>query len=157
MRQTMRTAKPADQKAVRLIEQRWVERAQAEAFFYTADFSNIADWDPGVVSSRRLGQGPLGVGSRFELEVEFGSGTMPMVYEITEYEPSDRVVLTGRGDKLVAIDEIRFSQHDNMTVIDYTADLTFLNWFRHFTRFMGSSLKKVGTKALDGLAAELDR
>ena len=80
-----------------------------------------------------------------------------MVYEITEYEPSDRVVLVGRGDKLVAVDEIRFSRHDNMTVIDYTADLTFLNWYRHVTRSMGSSLKKVGTKALDGLAAKLNR
>jgi hypothetical protein len=142
---------------VRLVEQRWVERAQDEAFVYTADFSNIEDWDPGVVSSRRLDRGPLGVGSRFELEVEFGRSTMPMVYEITEYEPNDRVVLVGRGDKLDAVDEIRFSRHDNMTVIDYTADLTFLNWFRHVTRFMGPSLKKVGTSALDGLAAQLDR
>jgi len=157
MRQTTRTERPADHKAFRLIEQRWVERAQDEAFTYTADFSNIEDWDPGVASSRRLGQGPVGVGSQFELEVEFGSGTMPMVYEITEYEPSDRVVLVGRGDKLVAVDEIRFSRHDNMTVIDYTADLTFLNWFRYVTRFMGPTLKKVGTKALNGLAAELDR
>ena len=157
MRQTTRTARPADHKAVRLVEQRCVERAQDEAFIYTADFSNIEDWDPGVVSSRRLGQGPVGVGAQFELEVKFGGGTMPMVYEITEYEPSDRVVLVGRGDKLIAVDEIRFARHDNMTVIDYTADLTFLNWFRHLTRFIGPSLKKVGTKALDGLAAELDR
>jgi hypothetical protein len=67
MRQTTRTARPADHKAVRLIEQRWVERAQDEVFVYTADFSNIEDWDPGVVSSRRLGQGPVGVGSQFEL------------------------------------------------------------------------------------------
>jgi hypothetical protein len=157
MRQPTRSTQPADHKAVRLVEQRWVERAQVEAFLYTADFSNIEDWDPGVVSSRRLGQGPVGVGSQFELEVEFGSGTMPMVYEITQYEPSNRVVLVGRGDKLVAVDEIRFSRHDNMTAIDYSADLTFLNWFRHVTRFIGPSLKKVGTKALDGLAAELDR
>jgi hypothetical protein len=157
MRETTRTAQPADHKAVRLVEQRSVERAQDEAFTYAADFSNIEDWDPGVVSSRRIGHGPVGVGTQFELEVEIGGGTMPMVYEITEYEPSDRVVLIGRGDKLVAVDEIRFSRHDNMTVIDYTADLTFLNWFRHVTRLMGPSLKKVGTKALDGLAAQLGR
>ncbi len=157
MRQPTRSTQPADHKAVRLVEQRWVERAQDEAFLYTADFSNIEDWDPGVVSSRRIGQGPVGVGSQFELEIKFGGATMQMVYEITEYEPSDRVVLVGRGDKLIAVDEIRFARHDNMTVIDYTADLTFLNWFRNVTRFMGPTLKKVGTKALDGLAAELDR
>jgi hypothetical protein len=157
MRQPTRSTQPADHKAVRLVEQRWVERAQDEAFLYTADFSNIEDWDPGVVSSRRIGQGPVGVGSQFELEIKFGGATMQMVYEITEYEPSDRVVLVGRGDKLIAVDEIRFARHDNMTVIDYTADLTFLNWFRYVTRFMGPTLKKVGAKALDGLATELDR
>ncbi len=157
MTQPTRSTQPADHKAVRLVEQRWVERAQDEAFLYTADFSNIEDWDPGVVSSRRIGQGPVGVGSQFELEIKFGGATMQMVYEITEYEPSDRVVLVGRGNKLIVVDEIRFARHDNMTVIDYTADLTFLNWFRNVTRFMGPTLKKVGTKALDGLAAELDR
>ncbi len=80
-----------------------------------------------------------------------------MVYEITEYEPDSRVVLVGRGEKLDAVDDIRFDTQDNMTAIQYTADLSFHTSLRYLTRILSKRLKKVGTEALDGLAAELDR
>jgi hypothetical protein len=143
--------------AVRLVERRWVTRPQPEAFEYTADFSNIEEWDPGVVASRKVTEGPIGVGTRFELEVKFGVGTTPMTYEITVYQPDHRVVLVGDGGKLHAVDEITFASHDNMTVIDYTADLTFRNFFRFIRPLMRPILRRVGKDALDGLAKALDR
>jgi hypothetical protein len=143
--------------AVRLVERRWVTRPQPEAFEYTADFSNIEDWDPGVVTSRKITDGPIGVGTRFELEVKFGAGTTPMIYEITVYEPDHRVVLVGDGEKLHAVDEITFASHDNMTVIDYMADLTFHNFFRFIRPLMGPILSRVGKDAVDGLVRALDR
>jgi hypothetical protein len=143
--------------AVRLVERRWVTRPQPEAFEYTADFSNIEEWDPGVVASRKVTEGPIGVGTRFELEVKFGVGTTPMTYEVTVYQPDHRVVLVGDGGKLHAVDEITFASHDNMTVIDYTADLTFRNFFRFIRPLMRPILRRVGKDALDGLAKALDR
>jgi dehydrogenase/reductase SDR family protein 12 len=142
---------------MRLEEKRWVERHRDEVFEYAADFSNIQDWDPGVVTSRKLTPGPVAIGTEFELEVKFGSGTTTMIYEITEYEPNSKVVLIGRGEKLEAIDEIRFDTQDNMTAIDYTADLTFHNYYKYLGPLLSKPLKKVGTQALDGLAAQLDR
>ncbi len=142
--------------ATRLIEQRWVARPQDEAFAYTADFSNIQDWDPGVVSSRKITSGPVGVGTRFDLEVKFGSGITQMIYEIAVYEPYRRVVLVGSGEKLHATDEIRFASHDKMTVIDYTADLSFRNFYRFLGPLLRARLDKVGRAALDGLAKSLD-
>lgn len=141
----------------RLVEQRWVARPQSEVFAYTADFSNIQDWDPGVVSSNKITEGPVGVGTRYDLEVRFGAGTSPMVYEIAVYEPDHRVVLAGRGEKLLATDEIRFATHDNMTVIDYTADLSFLNFFKYLGPLLRPRLEKVGEDALNGLVQALDR
>jgi hypothetical protein len=132
-------------------------RPRDEAFEYTADFTNIENWDPGIVASRKLTPGPVSKGTEFELEVRFGRRTTPMVYEITVYEPGARVVLVGRGEKLEAIDDIRFDTQDNMTAIHYTADLTFHNYLRFLSPILSKPLKKVGTRALDGLAAELDR
>jgi len=140
----------------RLVEQRWVARPQREVFAYTADFSNIQDWDPGVMSSNKITDGPVGLGTRYELEVRFGSGTSPMIYEITVYEPDHRVVLAGSGEKLLATDEIRFATHDNMTVIDYTADLSFLNFFKYLGPLLRPRLEKVGEDALNGLVKALD-
>ncbi|HEY5890825.1 MAG TPA: SRPBCC family protein [Acidimicrobiia bacterium] len=142
---------------MRLEEKRWVERPQGEVFEYTADFSNIQDWDPGVVASRKLTPGTVGKGTEFELEVKFGSGTIPMIYEITEYDPNSKVVLVGRGEKLEAVDEIRFDTQDNMTAIYYTADLTFRNYYKYLGPLLSKPLKKVGTQALDGLATQLNR
>lgn len=142
--------------SVQLVENRRVKAPQSEAFAYAADFANIEDWDPGVASSKKVTDGPVGVGSRYELDVVFGKTQIPMIYEITHYEEPDRVVLVGRGDKLEAVDEIRFRTDDGVTVIDYTADLSFFNYVRYLIPFMGSSFKKVGQKALDGLVKALD-
>lgn len=142
---------------MKLHETRWVELGKSEAFDFTADFANIEDWDPGVVSSKKIGDGTVDVGTKFEVEVKFGLGTEPMVYEITEYEPHDRVVLVGVGDKLEAIDEIKFSTHDKMTLIDYTAELTFQGLMGWVAPLISPVLKNVGIKALDGLVEALDR
>lgn len=141
---------------VRLHETRLIDRPIAEVFDYTADFDNIEDWDPGVASSKRLDDGPVGVGSRFELMVSFGASQIPMTYEITEYQPNERVVIIGRGEKLEAVDVIEFEdQGDGRTVVDYTADLSFHNFVKYLTPVMGPVFKRVGEKAVDGLAEAL--
>lgn len=142
---------------MRLHEVREVERPQSDVFAYTADFSHSAEWDPGVVASRQVGDGPVGVGTKFELEVKFGAGTTPMTYEIVAYEPDRRVVLVGRGDKVEAIDEIRFETRGPVTVIDYAADLTFHNYLKYFGPLLNPLLRGVGTRAMDGLQENLGR
>jgi dehydrogenase/reductase SDR family member 12 len=141
---------------MRLHETRLVSRPIQEVFDYTADFANIADWDPGVVSSHRVGAGPVGVGASYDLQVRFGSSVGPMVYEITVYEPPGRVVIVGKGDKVDAVDEIRFERADGKTRIDYTADLEFKGLMRWLVPFAGGTLRKVGERALDDLAKVLE-
>lgn len=142
---------------MRLQEQRSIDLPQAEVFAYTADFSNIENWDPGVTRSRKVGDGPVGPGTRFDLDVKFGAGTIPMVYEIDVYEPHERVVLIGKGDTLDAVDEIRFRTEGDHTIIDYSADLRFHNWIKYVVPLLAPMLRRVGTRAVDGLVAALDR
>jgi uncharacterized protein YndB with AHSA1/START domain len=78
---------------MRLQGTRRIARDRVEVFDYTADFSHLEDWDPGVEASRRLGEGPVQSGSRFEVKAKFGTATLPMIYEISLYEPPERVVL----------------------------------------------------------------
>jgi carbon monoxide dehydrogenase subunit G len=138
-----------------LTETRTVPRPRPEVFAYAADFTNISEWDPGVASSERIDGGPLRVGSAFALGVRFGGREVPMVYTITEIVPDERVVLEGVGDKLRVVDDIRFTDSGDGTRIDYTAELEFTGVLRFAVPFMGAALKKVGEKALDGLAARL--
>ena len=140
-----------------LRETRLVAVPIEEAFDYTADFANIENWDPGVAASARVGNGPVGLGSIFDLMVVFGSKQTPMRYEITEYDPPNRVVLSGSGQRITAVDDIRFRSVEGGTQIDYTADLEFSGVMRAVAPLLGGVLRKVGTKALDGLEVELGK
>ena len=79
-----------------------------EAFAYVADFANSQEWDPGVATAERLDPGPVGVGSRYRLGVRMGGRVAPMEYRISVFEPPTRVVLTGSGSGVTAVDDIRF-------------------------------------------------
>lgn len=133
-----------------------VPRDIASAFEYTADFSNIENWDPGVAESKKRDDAPVGLGSEFDLVVLFGSSRIPMTYTITEFDPPHRVVLVGKGEKLDAIDTITFSPSDSGTRIDYVAELTFHNFVRFIERLLGRTFKKVGEKAVSGLGRALE-
>ncbi|MGA7272927.1 MAG: SRPBCC family protein [Acidimicrobiia bacterium] len=144
-----------DGRAYRLAEKRLVNRPRHDVFSYTADFAHIAQWDPGVVSSSRIDSGPLGVGSSFAVTVKMGMTTKQMSYEITEFVPDERVVLVGTGGGLHAVDEIRFIQKDGSTLIDYEATLTFSGLMGWFGPLLQPVLRRVGKRALDGLAEAL--
>ena len=127
------------------------------AFNYTADFSNIENWDPGVAESAKHGDRPVGLGTEFDLGVVFGKSRIPMTYTITEFDPPHRVVLVGKGEKLDAIDTITFSPTEGGTRIDYVAELTFHNFVRFIEPLLGRTFKKVGEKAVTGLGRALER
>ncbi|HEY4948288.1 MAG TPA: SRPBCC family protein, partial [Acidimicrobiales bacterium] len=61
-------------------------RTAEETFDYLAQFSNAAEWDPGVGSAERLDTGPVGLGSVFRLQVKVGSRAIPLDYRIVAYE-----------------------------------------------------------------------
>jgi dehydrogenase/reductase SDR family member 12 len=140
---------------MRLEETRFVRTPVEESFDFVADFTNIENWDPGVTRSRRVDDGPLRVGSSFEVEVKMPTGTMPMTYTITEFDRPSRVVLEGVGKKLSAIDDIRFSEEDGRTRVDYTADLQFKGFMAAVAPLVPGRIRKVGEEAMDGMARAL--
>jgi carbon monoxide dehydrogenase subunit G len=136
---------------MKLHETRHIARPVPEVFRFTADFANIENWDPGVKSSEKIGDGPVGLGTRYDLVTLVGSSEVPMVYEITAFEPDRRVVLVGTGKTFGAVDEIVFESEDGGTFVDYTADLTFDGWLRFLAPVMAPFMRRVGRRALDGL------
>jgi len=127
-----------------------------EAFAFVADFANSAMWDPGVVSSTQVGEGPAGVGARYRLIVRMGGRTAPMEYVTTTWEPGRRVVLKGSGSGVDAVDEIRFEPVAGGTRIDYTADIRLRSWMRPLTPFAGGALSRIAQNARDGMQRALD-
>jgi hypothetical protein len=52
-----------------------VPRTPAESFAYVADFTTVAEWDPGIHASRRV-SGDGGTGSVYEVQAGFRGKTM---------------------------------------------------------------------------------
>ncbi len=70
--------------------------APADAFAYMADFSNARFWDPSVSEGARKDDGPIGLGSAFEIVARFAGRDVPLTYAIVAYEPPVKVVLEAR-------------------------------------------------------------
>ena len=81
---------------------------------------------------------------------------MPMEYRITTFEAPRRVVLTGTGSGVSAVDDIRFETAGTVTRIDYTADLRLEGFLRLAQPFLGGAFAKIGRDALDGMQRALD-
>lgn len=127
-----------------------------EAFAFVADFANAQHWDPGVATSERIDEGPLRVGARYRLGIRTRGRVEPMKYEVTQLEPSRRVVLVGEGAGVSATDDIRFTPTETGTTIDYTADLRLVGIRRLLEPFAGGVFRKIAEDARAGMQRALD-
>lgn len=127
-----------------------------EAFLYVADFRTATEWDPGIVQSRRVNNGPIGKGATYDVTAVFRGNRVPFRYEIVEFEENHRLVLHGAGAKARSADEIRFEQMGDGTRIAYHAVLTMKGLRRLAEPFLGRTLDAMGARALAGLKAKLD-
>jgi dehydrogenase/reductase SDR family member 12 len=126
-----------------------------ETFAYVADFANSMRWDPGVASSERLDEGPVGLGARYLLGVRVAGRVAPMEYRITTFEPPNRVVLTGEGSGVAAVDDIRFEATSTGTLVDYTADIRLTGWLRFVEPLLGRAFANIGRNAVGGMRRAL--
>lgn len=132
-----------------------VPRSVEESFAYVADFTTVADWDPGIHESRQV-SGDGGVGTVYEVQAEFRGKTMPFTYTVTALEQDARIVLDGVGEKATSLDTIAFEPAaDGGTRITYSADFKLKGVLRLVEPFLGGTFKALARKALAGLEAEL--
>lgn len=128
------------------------------AFAFVADFANASRWDPGVATSERIDAdaGPVGLGATYRLGIRMRGRVAPMTYRITTFEPPTRVILTGEGSGISAVDDIRFERTATGTRIDYTADIRLGGWMRLIEPFAGGAFRRIAREALDGMQRALD-
>ena len=68
-----------------------------EAFLYVADFRTATEWDPGIVQSRRVNNGPIGKGATYDVTAVFRGSPVPFRYELVEYEENRRLLFHAAG------------------------------------------------------------
>lgn len=142
---------------IRLKETIHVKKDIRSAFCYVSDFSNIQEWDPGVVSSQKTTEGESGLKTTYDLVLKFGLSRPKMTYSIVEYQPPARVVLKGEAQSFSAVDTISFKKTPGGTRIDYQADIQFTGPGKYMEFFLTPVLKHTGKKAITGLEQKLEQ
>lgn len=134
-----------------------VETSPETVFAFLEDFTNAADWDPGVASAERLDEGAIGVGSRFGLDLLVAGRTQRWVYEVERHEPTARVTFATRTSRATGIDDVTVRANpDGGSHVVW--DATF-----RFTGVLGSLIdpafnvvfQRIGSKAVSGLRPAL--
>jgi len=127
-----------------------------ETFAYLSRFSSAAEWDPGVTSARMVTPNPVQLGSVFELDAVFLGNAVPLRYEITDFEPPNRVVLAAENASVRSTDHISFARDPSGgTVVQYNADLTLKGVARLAAPIFALAFRRIGDRASDGLLATL--
>jgi Polyketide cyclase / dehydrase and lipid transport len=130
--------------------------AQAsETFAYLAAFDNIRDWDPSVVSARRLDEGEVRLGSTFEVVVRMRRSELPLRYEVVRFEPGTLIALEAHARWFRSYDVISVSAAGDGSVASYDALLELKGLARLAAPLMGRAFEKLGDAAADGLRREL--
>jgi hypothetical protein len=127
-----------------------------ETFAYLSRFSSAAEWDPGVSSARMVTLDPVGLGSVFALDAVFLGNTVPLRYEITDFDPPNRVVLAAENASVRSTDQITFTRDSSGgTVVQYDADLALKGVARLAAPIFALAFRRIGDRASDGLLATL--
>ena len=128
-----------------------------EVFAFLADFSNTEKWDPGVVSAKKRGGGPVALGTRFKVVSKFLGQELPLAYRVVQYDPPSRIVLEAENDNLRSVDTITFEKTARGTSLTYDANIT-LKGIRYAGDFaLHLAFQWIGRRALEGLRAALQR
>ncbi len=124
-------------------------------FDFMADFTNVADWDPGVDSSRKITDGPIGPGTSFDVVASFFGRKVPLRYEIVRFEPHTRVVFRAENDDVISLDEITCEESPHGTRLIYDADLRLKGFRRVFEPALAIAFRWIANDALQGLRKRL--
>jgi NAD(P)-dependent dehydrogenase (short-subunit alcohol dehydrogenase family) len=127
-------------------------RSAEDTFDYMAEFSNGAEWDPGVAGAERLDEGPVGLGSRFRLDVRVGGRSTPFDYAIESYERPHRVVLVAENAFVRSEDTITVvPRPSGGSVLTYDAQLSLRGALSPFSGALALPFRRIGDRGLGGL------
>lgn len=71
-----------------------IHRPPAEVFAFLAHFDNVPQWNYAISETRKITDGPVGVGSRYRQTRTLPTRSDEM-FEVTEFEPDRRLSIRG--------------------------------------------------------------
>ena len=141
---------------ITLHEEITVARSAKDCFRYVADFDRVYEWDATARDARKLSEGPIGLGTRFEVTCAVGPTTISIEYEIVDYQPWHSIELRGECKLFTVTDTIVFSDRDEKTHISYTAVFDYRWGLGRLEKYFLKGMQQMGRESLAGLQRALE-
>jgi polyketide cyclase/dehydrase/lipid transport protein len=125
-----------------------IERPIGEVFATVIDAGNYAGWNPTIKASRRLDQGELGAGSRFEWKLQ-GFGTVTQ--ELQDFRRNEHVRLVPLDAPIAGGHRFVFTAQGESTCVDHELEMLPRGIYRLFAPL----LALIGRRNLRATAAAL--
>lgn len=132
-----------------------VPTSPADTFDYLARFDTTEEWDPGVTEATMVTEEPVALGSRFALQASFLGRTVPLEYEIVEFDPPRRVVLRAENRAVTSVDTITVEADGSGSALTYDAQLRPRGVMRLFAPLLDRMFRRIGEQAAAGLGTAL--
>jgi hypothetical protein len=84
---------------------------------YLCDLNTSLEWDPHTESCRRLDDGPVALGARYEHTRAYGPYKAVVTFEVVEYQPERRIAWRGDTDLAAGRELFEFAAGDAGTVV----------------------------------------
>lgn len=126
-----------------------------ESFSYMADLCNFARWDPGVTSATQIEGDRPALGAIYEVSVKAVRGTLPLQYELTEYDEPNRLVARAESKRLLSLDTITVEPTEGGSIVTYDAELTLTGALGVADPLVRLVFRRIGERAAAGLIRAL--
>lgn len=93
---------------------------------YAADFRNLPEWDPSIVSVALTDGKALTVGSHYRVDLRFVGLPAQLDYETQEFAPGRRAVLRAGNAFCTAVDSVEVKANGKRTRVTWNAEISFL-------------------------------
>jgi ribosome-associated toxin RatA of RatAB toxin-antitoxin module len=130
-----------------------IEKPVSEVFHAVIDVANFPKWNPTTASARKLSEGKIREGSRFELEIK---GFGKTLQELQEFKRNEQVRLVPHISVLSGGHRFRFTDQGSHTRVDHELEMTPKGFFKLFSPFMGMIGRKNLRRTADALQKYLE-
>ena len=133
-----------------VIPSRW---SADQAFGYMADFSNAADWDPGVARAAAVARPGTG-GLVFDLVVRSAGRELPLRYHVVQ-RAERQITFRAETPLFESVDRITVAPAAGGSTVEYDARLNLRGWTRLFNPVLGPVFHRIAERARRSLAQRL--
>lgn len=132
-----------------------VSTSPERAFAQLADVASASTWDPSIVESQRLDDGPLGIGSRFRIVVAFFGRRIEIEQVLEQADEPKTIVLVGKNKNVESRTSYAIEAHNGGSRIATVSNLKLKGALRLLDKGMQVTYTNMGQRSSEALRQHL--